>query len=367
MVSAVVLVCKYRSACVAFLIASFLFFGLYAAAIAQEPHDQIRFNQPQPHAPGIDAALSHVRTSVLETIARHLPHAHAQLLGGILVGARQSFPDSMRESFNRIGITHIVAVSGYNITVLLALLYALCLGFGIKRSHGIGIVIAGIAGFTLLSGASPATVRAALMGGVVVVARYAGRNARSHTAILIALAAMLLGNPFLLFDIGFQLSFSAMIGLIYLAPNLELLSVRFPDVYGLKQILIQTLAAIAATAPLILWYFGTVSIIAPLANILIVPLVPFIMAAGAMSVGISAVFEVFAVPFFSVCAPYLWAFVWAPLEYVIRVSSHLSTIPLASVSIYNPLVLLALVVCSYAMFGMLLFMPTRRQAPCALS
>jgi len=247
------------------------------------------------------------------------------------------------------------------------ILYALCGRFGIKRSRSIIIVAVGIVCFTLLAGASAATVRAALMGGVVVVARFLGRGARSHTAILIALCAMLYFDPLVLTNIGFQLSFSAMLGLMYIGPLLERFASGMPAVFGLKDTLIQTLAAIAATGPLILWYFGTISLIAPFANLIVVPLVPFIMATGATVAGISMAASMLGAPFFTILAPILWALPWAPLEYVLRASSLLSHMPLASVTIQHPLMIYALVVFFYAFLSVVLIASSRRQAECALT
>ncbi len=375
-VSGVVLTYKQRSICVMLLLASFLLFGLYRTTSAQEQFAdrQSKSTTPyyRPHEPkvvgsGSLSAVQRLRTHILESISDNLPHVHAQLLGGILVGARQTFPDTLRESFNKIGITHIVAVSGYNITILIAILYALCGGFGIKRSHSIIIVLLGIVGFTLLAGASAATVRAALMGGVVVVARFLGRGARSNAAMLIALCTMLVYDPLILSNIGFQLSFSAMLGLMYIGPLLERFASGMPAVFGLKDTLIQTLAAIAATGPLILWYFGTVSLIAPLANLIVVPLVPFIMATGATVAGISLAASMLGVPLFAVLAPALWALPWAPLEYVLRASTLLSHMPLASVSIQHPLIIYTLVVFLYALLSVMLITSSRHHAECTLS
>ncbi len=376
-VSGVVLALKQRSMCVILLLASFLLFGLYRSVSAQEqfadnqPKSVVSYYRPHDEAKsagsGSLSAITRLRTHILESISDNLPHIHAQLLGGILVGARQTFPDTLRESFNKIGITHIVAVSGYNITILIVILYALCGRFGIKRSRSIIIVAVGIVCFTLLAGASAATVRAALMGGVVVVARFLGRGARSHTAILIALCAMLYFDPLVLTNIGFQLSFSAMLGLMYIGPLLERFASGMPAVFGLKDTLIQTLAAIAATGPLILWYFGTISLIAPFANLIVVPLVPFIMATGATVAGISMAASMLGAPFFTILAPILWALPWAPLEYVLRASSLLSHMPLASVTIQHPLMIYALVVFFYAFLSVVLIASSRRQAECALT
>lgn len=313
-------------------------------------------------------ALSGFRSILLATINEYLPVTHAQLLGGMLIGARQSFSAELKEAFNRIGLTHIIAVSGYNVTILLALLSTLCTRVGVGRRISFAVIIISIILFTVLAGGSAATLRASIMGGLAVIAQYIGRKSRMGTAILLACAIMVFQNPSIFFDIGFQLSFLAMMGLIYISPFFEALFAKMSDAFGLKPILIQTLSAICATSPMILWYFQSISLIAPLANLVILPVVPMGMAFGAAATMISLIGSSIGGVFFTSLAPYVWAFAWAPLEYAIQMSLLFSRIPFASITIQHPLVVYAIVLCSYALLAVLVArVSARRQKACAVS
>ena len=317
---------------------------------------------------GVRMSLVRIRHAVLAAINGGLPFVHAQLLGGILIGVRQSFPPELKDSFSRIGLSHIVAVSGYNITIIIAMLYAACSALRLKRSQSLFVILCVIAGFTILTGGSAATVRASIMGGLAIAARAAGRGAKMHAAILLTATGMLVQNPSIVFDIGFQLSFLAMIGLIYLSPIIERRCASLPDAAGLKPILIQTLAAIGMTSPLIVWYFGNLSLIAPFANLFILPVVPMAMALGAASTVFSFAIAAGASSVSGNFSPYLWAFAWAPLDYIIRFSSFLSHVPFASVAIRQPFLVTTLVLSAYGFLGALLFRhSTRRAEVCEVS
>jgi competence protein ComEC len=132
-----------------------------------------------------------------------------------------------------------------------------------------------------MTGASASVVRAALMGMLVLLGWWFGRSANTARALWLSLFFMTLWNPKLLyFDIGFQLSFAATLGLIYISPFMEKFTKRFPDPFGLTSGAATTIAALIATIPFSIIYFRQFSFVAPLSNMLTLPLVPLIMLSG---------------------------------------------------------------------------------------
>lgn len=247
-------------------------------------------------------------------LRRHLPEPHGSFLAGLLLGERQSFSSSLSRDLQRTGTTHIVALSGYNITILAEALRRI---FGLLWLTGAmawWLSVAGIILFTLLTGAAASVVRAAIMGILVLLAHRGGRAYHMRNALALAGALMLAHDPTILrFDIGFQLSFLATLGLLYVAPLfdrwLERIKIRAflagRDIrilrerrdtkfrssppWLLRNIFISTLAAQAAVFPLLIFYFGQLSLISPLANLAVLPLVPYTMFSGFLTGGLGLI------------------------------------------------------------------------------
>ena len=166
-------------------------------------------------------------------------------------------------------------------------------------------------------------MRAAIMGGLLILARHEGRNYRITNAIIFAGAVMLFFNPYLLrYDAGFQLSFLATFGLVYLLPYFEKWFAGLPNFLSFRDNLAATLSAQIATFPVIFFSFGSVSLIAPLANVLILPFIPLTMLFGFLA-GI--------VGFVSLNLTYIFVFpAWFLLSYQIWLVKLLSLLPFAS-------------------------------------
>jgi len=150
-----------------------------------------------------------------------------------------------------------------------------------------------------MTGASASIVRAGIMGFMPLLARYLGRSSNSFVAILVSAFIMTLLNPFIvLYDIGFQLSFMALCGMLYLGPLISVWLGWLPN--GIRFILAETLGAQIATLPLLLFYFGTVSIVSPISNLVILALVPFGMLAaffvGLMGIFLPIIAQLIAIP-----------------------------------------------------------------------
>src|SRR3989339_406234 len=252
----------------------------------------------------------------------------SSLMAGLLYGARSGFSAQVNNDFSRAGITHIVAISGYNISVVSKILMSLLLLIGLNRRRAFWFAIFGIILFVIFTGASASVVRAGVMGVIVLLASQMGRLSRIGNVLVFTAALMLLFNPFVLvWDAGFQLSFLSTIGLIYLEPILNSHFVAEDKNEILKNItenFITTISAIIVTLPLILFQFGRLSLVAPIANLLIVWLVPYLMLLGFIAIILSIVYF-----------PLGWMVAWIAflgLKYVIIMAHVLSVWSLSSVS-----------------------------------
>jgi len=262
----------------------------------------------------------------LDTINAMLSEPHASFLSALLIGARRGIPSTITEAFNRTGTTHIVAISGSNITIIAAIIVRLVQLVGIGRRSAFWWVSIAIGAFVLFAGATASVVRAGIMAFVVLLARQLGRPSRALNVMVLAATSMTVINPLiLLYDAGFQLSFLATIGLVYVNPLTDQLFARLPNVFGIRDMLSTTLAAMATTTPLILYQFGRISLIAPIANIAVLPFIPLIMAFG------------FAMVFLAMLVPPLGVVVswptWLMLEGLLSAIVWMSHLPFASFTI----------------------------------
>ncbi len=285
----------------------------------------------------IKSGILRTKNRLLAVINQNLPEPHSALLAGILLGARRGIPAEVADDFNRVGLTHIVAVSGSNVAIVTMAFLVLLAALGLPRAYVFFASLLAVAGFVIMTGASASVVRAGVMASLVLAARASGRLARAGNALVFTAAAMLFFNPrILVFDVGFQLSFAATLGLLTLQPILEEKCRRWPEALGLKSAFLVTMAATIMVTPLVLYHFGRFSLIAPLANVLIVPLIPIIMLVGFLALLVGLILPALAVwPGYAA---------WLLLAYVINVSHWLAAWRLASLDLgeFHWLLLLAL-------------------------
>jgi len=249
----------------------------------------------------------------------------ASFMAGLLYGYRGGL-GSLNEKFNTTGVTHIVAISGYNISLIASILLAFCLSFYIPRKKSFYLVISGIIIFVIFAGASASVVRAGIMGIIVLFAKQIGRNSNVNNVLILTAVVMSIINPYILvWDAGFQLSFLATMGLIYLSPILLVYFKKVPKKFSLQESLVSTLAAIIITLPLILYQFGRLSIVAPMVNILILWILPWIMLFGFFAVLFSFIFQPLALV--------LSFIAWLMMEYILKVVTFFAELPFASVQI----------------------------------
>lgn len=254
------------------------------------------------------------------------------LMSGLLYGARSSLGSEVTNNFNKAGITHIIAISGYNISILANILMGLLLLIGLNRRHAFWFAVIGIFLFVIFTGASASVVRAGIMGIIVLLATQLGKASRITNVLIFTAALMLLFNPFILiWDAGFQLSFLATMGLVYVSPIIEKYFNNDNGIIlnNLKTTLISTISAIIITLPLILFQFGRLSLVAPLANILILWIIPFLMLFGFLALLLSYIF-----------LPAAMVLAWISnlgLLYVLTVAQYLADWEFSSVNFHLPL------------------------------
>lgn len=270
------------------------------------------------------AKIFYTKKKFVSLINRLLPEPQASFLGGLLYGARRSIPDDLTEAFNRTGTTHIIAISGYNITVLAVISQKFLQGIYISRKKAFWLTLGMIIFFVIITGAPASVVRAAIMGVLVLLAGQMGRANKIFNALVFTAALMLVINPKILrYDVGWQLSFLATMGLIYFSPLLvEKFFKKLPEYLGLKEALTSTLAAIIFTLPVILYNFGRLSVVAPIVNMLILPVIPWAMGAGFLSVAAAALW-------FSLGQIISWL-AWFLLTYIIQMVKIFAGLPWAA-------------------------------------
>jgi len=245
---------------------------------------------------GIMCVFFATRERISENLQRNLSPSASALALGILFGDRSGFTPEFRESLRASGTTHIVALSGFNITIIVSFFAVLFFFIPIKwRPFSITV---GVLGFVALVGPSASVVRAAIMGSLVLFARNSGRLIDIKGPISFAALAMVLHNPFIIvYDAGFLLSFSALIGIIFLAPWLYKILFRTDETHALKLISVQCFSAGIAVAPVAMILFGSFNWLSFIPNIMIIWSVPFAMFFSFAS-GITAmVSDYLALPF----------------------------------------------------------------------
>lgn len=237
------------------------------------------------------AMIRGLRSAIQTTVQRTLPDPQASLLTGLLVGSAADMPDSLRRALVASGSSHMVVVSGYNVMLVAAFLQAV---FRSGRAARVAIPLAGVWGFTLLAGGNPPAVRAALMATAALIALGAGRGADALGALALAATGMLLVDPRLVFDLGFQLSVLATLGLVALQPRVRTLLGWLPR--QLREPTSATLAAQLATLPLLAATFHQVSVVAPISNLLAAPAIPLATIAGGIGIALVAALPVLNTP-----------------------------------------------------------------------
>ncbi|MBI4054413.1 MAG: ComEC/Rec2 family competence protein [Candidatus Doudnabacteria bacterium] len=271
--------------------------------------------------------LLNFKAAFMERLNQIIPEPENSLVLGLLLGARRTIPSDLQEAFKITGLSHIVAISGFNISIITALLG----GFVVRRLGAKAAFLSSllfVSAFVVLTGAQPSVVRAAIMGLLGVVALNLGRRTLAMNVLVVAALVMVALNPNLLaFDLGFQLSFLATSGLVLLGGVLEKWFAAVPNFLGLRTILATTIAAQVFVTPLLVFHFDRLSLVSPLANLLVLPTIPLTMLFGFLS----AVGAFIAIPLGYLAG---WP-AWLLLHYQIFSAEQLSRLPFATLALDN--------------------------------
>lgn len=286
---------------------------------------------------GLSGSVEELRRGADLALARGLPEPEAGLASGIVVGRRDRVSRDVAADFSTTGLSHVVAISGWNIALVGAVIGGLLSGLGLPRRGRTVALLLAIAGYSLLAGGGASVIRAAVMGAVALVARETGRPGSAPAALGLAVWGLLLLDPMMAADIGFQLSVAATAGLLAWGEGVEgWLRSHLPTRAGtwLAEALGVSLAAQAATLPLVLFHFSRLSLVSPLANLVIAPLVApamlFAVLALLAGLGIGAGLPALLLAPLSLAG-------WAVLGALVMIAHTLAAVPLASVALPPPL------------------------------
>jgi len=290
-------------------------------------------------------AIYALRERLVHVVYQIFPDPEASLMAGILFGVEGGIPSNVHRAFNDTGTSHVIAISGFNFAIV-AGLFSTFFGRLLGRWRGMLAAFIGIVLYALLAGAGAGVVRAAIMGSLSIFAAQIGRRQNGLNSLAFVAALMALHDPHVLWDVSFQLSFMATLGLILYADPLQgwfaalvarRLSVSWVDrlTGPVGEYFLFTLAAQLTTLPLILYYFRRLSLASLLANPLILPAQPAVMIVG----GLSALLGLAWLPLGQAAAYVVWPFI----VYTIRMVEGLAALPGGALALsrFSPLWLVA--------------------------
>ncbi len=289
-------------------------------------------------AGGLVSLLAGARGALLGGLNDLVPEPEAALGAGILLGVRTSMAPEVNDAFATAGLTHIVAVSGWNIAIVAAVVAALVRPLA-RRPGGrwtrAGVAAATVAAYVLLTGASPSVVRAALMAAAMLVARLGGSRAHASSALALAALLMLLAAPPVLWDVGFQLSLLATGGLIWFGAPIERRLAGWPA--WIREPVALTMAAQLTTLPVILVNFERLSLVAPIANVLVVPFVPVAMLFSAIAAIAGMLTAIVDPPLVGTAVGWFaGGAAWIVLRTIIVLGSTIASVPHAALDVTIP-------------------------------
>jgi competence protein ComEC len=270
-----------------------------------------------------------------------LPEPHGGLAQGLLLGVKQALGDELELAFRQTGLVHIVVLSGYNVMLVVAfIMFVLSWLLPLRPRALFGIVA--IICFALLVGLSATVVRASIMASIFLLAHAFGRTYAITRALVFAGAVMVALNPHILvYDVGFQLSFLATLGLVLIASQFETLLMTMPNRFSLRDFFIATVATQIAVLPLLLYQIGELSLVSVVVNMLVLPMVPVAMLLTCVTGVVGLISTSLAV------VPAVFAY-WS-LAYMLSVVQFFAALPFAAVTV--PAFPFVFVIGAYALYG----------------
>ncbi len=229
-----------------------------------------------------------------QDIQNNFSPPQSSILQGTLLGENGTISQDLKDKLNITGLRHFIAISGLHIVIIISIVMSFLLACGMWRNKAFYITVIFICIYIVLTGMSAAALRAGIMGGTYLLGQKLGRQVFSTRLIVLAAAVMLLVNPLLLFyDVGFQLSFLAVLGLIYFEPLIRNFIKFLCNIFfgikikesqeGILMLISVTVAAQIFTLPIMVFNFGVVSWVSPITNILILPVFYYLMLFGFLS------------------------------------------------------------------------------------
>ncbi|MDP2638046.1 MAG: ComEC/Rec2 family competence protein [Candidatus Levybacteria bacterium] len=218
------------------------------------------------------AVISNIRQKLISLFSQTLSSPSSSLLMGIIFGIKEKMPEEFTENLRTSGVFHVIAASGMNVTLIGGFISSFFALF-IKRQFALALSVLGIVFYAVLGGMEASIIRASIMGILVFSAQIMGRQTLAAVGLFLAGFLMLFVSPVLIFDIGFQLSFAATLGILYIKP-------LFGNKLGFTSEILTTVAAQVATLPILLANFGSYSVYSILVNGLVLWTVPILMVIG---------------------------------------------------------------------------------------
>jgi competence protein ComEC len=284
------------------------------------------------------ALVYSVRERMSQTLAQVLPEPQASLAQGITIGIRSNIPASVRDDFSHTGTAHLLAISGLHLSVLAGILVSTGIWlFGKRHYRYVWLAMGIIWLYALIAGLNPPIVRATIMTSLFLIAELLGRQRNAITALALAAAIMVGANPQTLWTASFQMSFMAMVGLIFVAPHFQALGRKVIQArLGEEGAAVTTaniisdafsisLGAIIGVGPLVAYYFGIISLVSTPATLLSLPSLPPIIITSALAGGLGFI----ALP----AAQVIGWLAWLPLSYLLLVVNAFAAIPSAFIEI----------------------------------
>ncbi|MDP2812477.1 MAG: ComEC/Rec2 family competence protein [bacterium] len=219
-----------------------------------------------------------LRQHLWNNLDKHLVEPASSLAKAMLLGTQREFAPEIRAIFSQVGLSHIIAISGSHMVIIVWLIQSIFLSFGFSRKSVFFFLIISLTLYLALIGFLPPALRSSIMVLISLSGPFLGRSSLSVYSLLLVADIMIILNPYLLlYDLGWQLSFLSVLGLIYYSRFFGKVFSFLPDILKIKEVLATTLAAQFFIWPLVLYHFGILSLVSPVANFLVLPLATMIL------------------------------------------------------------------------------------------
>ena len=293
--------------------------------------------------------LYKIKNTFSQSVEGAIDEPESSLLLGILTGEKASLGKDVLDDFRDAGLSHIIVLSGYNVTIVAENLMRAFSYVSVVLSPIFGVI--SIILFALMTGASATTVRASIMALLFIFSRRISRRYDVSRALLFAAFLMVLHNPrILVFDVSFQLSVLATIAIIYVAPLVRIHLTWITERFMLRDIVSATIGTQIFVLPYILHVMGTLSLVSIASNTLVLPLVPLAMFSGFITGMVGLISPLFAMPLGWISD--------VILSYIVKIAHISASLPFATIHLSLPLIP---AIALYVVFGFLLFRIYRKR------